>query len=81
VSHLNLFTIPPTDDLDDYVSSHDLVWVSGGSVANLLAVWRVHGLDDALSRAWQEGVVLGGRRRRRSPAVSPGQSAASISTL
>lgn len=60
VSHLNLFVMPPTNDLDDFVQSHDVVWVDGGSVANLLAVWRVHGLDAVLRRAWQAGVVLGG---------------------
>lgn len=60
VSHLNLFTMPPTGDLDDFVASNDVVWVNGGSVANLLAVWQVHGLGDVLRRAWQAGVVLGG---------------------
>ncbi|HEY4022147.1 MAG TPA: peptidase E [Pseudonocardiaceae bacterium] len=60
VSHLNLFGMPPTDDLDSYVGSHDVVWVNGGSVANLLAVWQVHGLGPVLHRAWQAGVVLGG---------------------
>ncbi len=38
----------------------DVVWVMGGSVANLLAVWRVHGLDGVMRRAWQAGVVLSG---------------------
>jgi peptidase E len=60
VSHLNLFTMPPTDDLDGFVGEQDVVWVNGGSVANLLAVWRVHELDAVLRRAWQAGVVLGG---------------------
>ncbi|TWP45796.1 peptidase E [Lentzea tibetensis] len=60
VSHLNLFTMPPTNDLVDFVRSHDVVWVGGGSVANLLAVWRVHGLDEVLADAWRAGVVLGG---------------------
>lgn len=60
VSHLNLFTMPPTTDLDGFVRSHDVVWVNGGSVANLLAVWRVHELDGVLRRAWEAGVVLGG---------------------
>lgn len=60
VSHLNLFGMPPTNDLDDFVQSHDVVWVHGGSVANLLAVWRVHELDAVLRRAWQAGVVLSG---------------------
>ena len=32
----------------------------GGSVANLLAVWRVHGVDVALRNAWRAGVVLTG---------------------
>ncbi|MCP2165194.1 Type 1 glutamine amidotransferase-like domain-containing protein [Goodfellowiella coeruleoviolacea] len=60
VSHLNLFPMPPTADLADFVLGNDVVWVNGGSVANLLAVWRVHGLDAVLRRAWQAGVVLGG---------------------
>jgi peptidase E len=60
VSHLNLFSMPPTDDLLGFVLSHDVVWVGGGSVANLLAVWQVHGLGDVLRQAWQAGVVLSG---------------------
>ncbi|MGC9154864.1 MAG: Type 1 glutamine amidotransferase-like domain-containing protein [Ferrimicrobium sp.] len=57
---LKLFPMPNVDDFDDYLLSHDVVWVGGGSVANLLALWRLHGLDSALTRAWQAGVVLGG---------------------
>lgn len=57
---LNLFTMPNIDPLQDHLLSQDVVWVGGGSVANLLAVWRVHGLDQLLHRAWQAGVVLGG---------------------
>ena len=36
------------------------IWVGGGSVANLLAVWRVHGLDEIFREVWEAGVVLGG---------------------
>jgi peptidase E len=60
VSVLNLFTMPPTDDLEDYVLSHDVIWVGGGSVANLLAVWEVHGLGAVFHTAWEAGVVLSG---------------------
>ncbi|GGP42153.1 peptidase E [Saccharothrix coeruleofusca] len=60
VSHLNLFTMPPTDDVPGFVLEHDVVWVGGGSVANLLAVWQVHGLGAVMRRAWEAGVVLGG---------------------
>ena len=38
----------------------DVVWVNGGSVANLLAVWDVHDLRPAMRAAWEAGVVLSG---------------------
>ncbi|APU22969.1 peptidase E [Actinoalloteichus sp. GBA129-24] len=60
VTALNLFPMPPTTDLAGLVLAHDVVWVNGGSVANLLAVWRVHGLPEVLRQAWEAGVVLGG---------------------
>ena len=47
-------------DLRDFLLSQDLVFVGGGSTANLLAVWRVHGLDTILEEAWRSGVVLAG---------------------
>ncbi len=59
-SHLRLFPHPNVDDLRLFVLSRDVVWVSGGSLVNLLAVWRAHGLDRILSEAWQAGVVLAG---------------------
>ena len=34
--------------------------MGGGSVANMLAVWRVHGFDRVLRDAWEAGVVLCG---------------------
>ncbi|HEY3943572.1 MAG TPA: peptidase E [Acidimicrobiales bacterium] len=57
---LNVFPMPNVDDPTGYLLEHDAVWVGGGSVANLLALWRLHGYDDALRTAWQSGVVLGG---------------------
>lgn len=57
---LVLFPMPNVEDVEAHLMSADLVWVHGGSVANLLAVWRVHGLEDILRRAWAAGVVLGG---------------------
>jgi peptidase E len=47
-------------DLREAVLTSDLVWVGGGSVANLLAVWRVHGLDRVMREAWEAGVLLAG---------------------
>ncbi|MEW1834898.1 peptidase E [Microbacterium sp. NPDC079995] len=47
-------------DLDEVIGGCDVVWVGGGSVTNLLAVWHAHGLDRVLRGAWQRGVVLAG---------------------
>ncbi|GGL90269.1 peptidase E [Nakamurella endophytica] len=59
-SHLELFTMPNVDDVRGHLLAQDVVWVGGGSVANLLALWRLHGWDAHLHEAWQAGVVLGG---------------------
>ncbi|MCF2532048.1 peptidase E [Yinghuangia soli] len=57
---LQLFPMVNLDDVEGTVLEQDVVWVMGGSVANLLAVWRVHELDAIFRRAWQAGVVLSG---------------------
>ncbi|TDE89704.1 peptidase E [Occultella glacieicola] len=57
---VRLFSMPNLDDLEGHLLGADLIWVDGGSVANLLAVWRVHGLDEIMRRAWTAGVVLAG---------------------
>ncbi|MFJ8149747.1 Type 1 glutamine amidotransferase-like domain-containing protein [Streptomyces sp. NPDC096048] len=57
---LHLFPMPNVEDIEETVLAQDVVWVMGGSVANLLAVWRVHGLDRVMRRAWEAGVVLSG---------------------
>jgi peptidase E len=59
-SHLTLFPMPNLDDLTTHLLAQDLVWVFGGSVAGLLAMWRLHGVDTAMRTAWQAGVVLTG---------------------
>ncbi|MCY7401700.1 MAG: peptidase E [Nocardioides sp.] len=59
-SHLELFTMPNVADVRAHLLAQDVIWVGGGSVANLLAVWRVHGLDLILREAWEAGVVLAG---------------------
>ena len=48
------------EDLEAFVNDQDVVWVGGGSTANLLAVWRLHGLDSLLRTAYERGAVLCG---------------------
>ena len=59
-SHVSLFPMPNVDDVTAHLLDQDVVWVFGGSVAGLLAMWRLHGLDTALHAVWQAGVVLTG---------------------
>jgi peptidase E len=59
-SHLALTPMPNVADPRAHLLAQDVVWVWGGSVAGLLAMWRLHGLDDVLREAWQAGVVLTG---------------------
>ncbi len=60
MGHLSLFPTPSVADVEGFLAAADAVWVGGGSVANLLAVWRLHGLDEVFPRLWRAGVVLAG---------------------
>jgi dipeptidase E len=59
--HISLFRLRATDrGLADVVLEQDIVYVGGGSMRNLLAIWRAHQLDEVLVRAWESGIVLAG---------------------
>ncbi len=47
-------------DLRSALLSQDLIFVGGGNTANMLAIWRVHGVDEILREAWHDGIVLCG---------------------
>lgn len=59
VDHLALFPQPNRAPAD-VLGAADVVWVGGGSVANLLSLWRLHAVDEAMHDAWERGAVLGG---------------------
>jgi peptidase E len=46
--------------LREHLLAQDAIYVGGGSMVNLLAIWRAQGLDAILREAWAAGVVLGG---------------------
>jgi dipeptidase E len=48
------------EDLRRVVMDQDAVYVTGGNTANMLALWRLHGLDVVLREAWEAGVVMAG---------------------
>ena len=60
-SDLSLFRLTETTrPLEEIVLEQDIVYVGGGSMRNLLALWRAHGLEHILVRAWEQGIVLAG---------------------
>ena len=58
-SHLALFE-RAVDDIDGLVAAQDIVMVGGGNTANMLAIWRLHGVDRALRDAYAAGTILTG---------------------
>jgi dipeptidase E len=59
LTHLKFFPWPPAG-LRELVLEQDLILVSGGNTANALAIWRLHGFDELLREAWQDGILLTG---------------------
>ncbi|MFH9892942.1 Type 1 glutamine amidotransferase-like domain-containing protein [Streptomyces luteogriseus] len=46
--------------LRTFLLNQDVVYVGGGNTANLLAVWRAHGVDQVLREAYDRGTLLCG---------------------
>jgi dipeptidase E len=60
-THLSLFRLGRRPvDVAEILLGQDVVYVGGGSMRNMLAIWREHGLDRILSEAWRRGIVLAG---------------------
>jgi len=58
-SHLSLFA-PPPGDLTKYLCAHDIIFVGGGNTRNVLALWKLWGLDKAMRNAYGRGIILSG---------------------
>jgi dipeptidase E len=60
-SHISLFRLGREPvPVREHLTAQDAIYVGGGSMVNLLAIWRAQGIDDILREAWQAGVVLAG---------------------
>lgn len=60
-THVSLFRLGAERvDLGAVLLGQDVLYVGGGSLLNLLAVWRAHGADGILREAWEQGIVLCG---------------------
>lgn len=58
-NHLALILEPP-EDLEELIMAQDVIYVGGGNTAVMLAAWRLHGLDQALTKAYEAGKVFCG---------------------
>lgn len=59
--HISLFRLDELEgSLEDTVMAQDIVYVGGGSMRNLLAIWRAHELDRILTAAWRRGIAMAG---------------------
>jgi peptidase E len=60
-SHISLFRLGRHPvPLRDHLLAQDAIYVGGGSMVNLLAIWRAQGIDSILREAWEAGVLLAG---------------------
>ena len=61
-THISLFRLERQRvDLRRHLLAQDLIYVAGGSMLNLIAIWRAHGLDRILPEAWRRGTLLAGQ--------------------
>jgi dipeptidase E len=60
-SVLSLFRLG-RDRIDpvEHLLAQDAIYVGGGSMRNMLAIWHEHGIDRAMRTAWESGIVLAG---------------------
>jgi dipeptidase E len=60
-SHVSLFRLGRHPvPVREHLLSQDAIYVGGGSMVNLLAIWKAQELDGILREAWQHGIVLAG---------------------
>jgi peptidase E len=60
-THVSLFRLGARPvPLREHLLAQDVIYVGGGAMVNLLALWRAHAVDEILREAWQAGIVLAG---------------------
>ena len=61
-THVSLFRMEREwVNLRDHLLEQDLIYAAGGSMLNLIAIWRAHGLAEIMREAWQAGILLVGQ--------------------
>jgi dipeptidase E len=60
-THISLFRLGRHPvPLREHLLSQDAIYVGGGSMVNLLAIWKAQGIHQILHEAWENGILLAG---------------------
>jgi dipeptidase E len=60
-THVSLFRLGRRPiSIHSHLLEQDVIYVGGGSMLNLLAIWRAHRIDRTMREAWERGIVLCG---------------------
>ena len=57
-SHIDFFS--RTEDLEEKVSTQDIIYVGGGNTKSMLAVWKAWNFHEILMKAYENGIVMSG---------------------
>jgi dipeptidase E len=58
-SYLSLFA-PEVVDMEDFLLTKDIIFVSGGHSRNMLTIWKDWGIDTILRKAYDQNILLAG---------------------
>ena len=53
-------SIDQQESWEDILTGMDAIFVSGGNTLNMLSIWKAQGIDTALKKAYEQGVVMSG---------------------
>jgi len=51
---------PSTKSFEAELLQADAIYIGGGNAVNMLAIWKVQGIDKIIRQAYDRGIVLGG---------------------
>ena len=60
VQKVFIATAEQKETFDDILLQMDAILVTGGNTLNAIALWKAHGIDAILKKAWEKGIVLSG---------------------
>lgn len=57
-SHLS-FAEPP-ENIEEFIMKQDIIHVGGGNTKLIMEIWKKHGVDKIMKKAWESGIILTG---------------------